>query len=166
MLQRSSSPLSKEEEVVIQTVALAPAKNPPIHMEVGIEECLHIEFTYDKESYHLSDVVTGRINFLLVRIKVKHLELTILRREKAGNSSHVYNESDTVTKFEVMDGAPVRGEVVPVRLYLSGFDLTPTYANVAQRYSVRYYLNLVLIDEQDRRYFKQHEIKLWRKKIK
>ena len=36
-------------------------------MEVGIEDCLHIEFEYDKGAYHLGDVVAGRIFFLLVR---------------------------------------------------------------------------------------------------
>ena len=35
-------------------------------MEVGIEDCLHIEFEYDKAAYHLRDVVVGHIYFLLV----------------------------------------------------------------------------------------------------
>lgn len=35
-------------------------------MEVGIEDCLHIEFEYDKARYHLKDVVSGKIYFLLV----------------------------------------------------------------------------------------------------
>lgn len=54
-----------------------------------------------------------------------------------------------------MDGAPVKGELVPVRFYLASTDLAPTYDNVNNRFSCRYSLNLVLIDEQDRRYFKQ-----------
>jgi len=29
---------------------------------------------------------------------------------------------------------------------------------------LKYYLNLVLVDEDDRRYFKQQEITLWRKR--
>jgi hypothetical protein len=33
--------------------------------------------------------------------------------------------------------------------------LTPTYRNVNNKFSVKYYLNLVLVDEEDRRYFKQ-----------
>lgn len=35
--------------------------------------------------------------------------------------------------------------------------------DVGKRFSVRYFLNLVLVDEEDRRYFKQQEITLWRK---
>ena len=65
---------------------------------------------------------------------------------------------------ELADGAPVRGESIPIRLFLSGFDaLTPTFRNVNSKFSVKYFLNLVLIDEEDRRYFKQQEITLYRK---
>ena len=48
------------------------------------------------------------------------------------------------------------------RLFLSPYDLTPTFSNVHNRFSVKYYLNLVLVDEEDRRYFKQQEIQLFR----
>jgi vacuolar protein sorting-associated protein 26 len=73
-------------------------------------------------------------------------------------------ETETVAKYEVMDGAPVRGEHIPIRIFLKGFtQLTPTYVNVNNKFSVRHYLNLVLVDEEDRRYFKQQEIILWRK---
>jgi len=61
-----------------------------------------------------------------------------------------------------MDGAPVRGETIPIRLFLSGFDLTPTFKDVNKKFSVRYYLNLVLVDEERRRYYKQQEITLLR----
>jgi vacuolar protein sorting-associated protein 26 len=47
------------------------------------------------------------------------------------------------------------GEAIPIRLFLGGFDLTPTFREVNKKFSTRYYLNLVLIDEENRRYFKQ-----------
>ena len=47
------------------------------------------------------------------------------------------------------------GESIPIRLFLSGYDLTPTMKEVNKKFSVRYYLNLVLVDEEERRYFKQ-----------
>ena len=123
----------------------------------------------------------GKIYFLLVRIKIKHMELSIIRRETTGTPPNQYNESETITKFEIMDGAPIRGsssspfnppsswggrklrpaadclpgETIPIRLFLGGFDLTPTFRDVNKKFSTRYYLNLVLIDEENRRYFKQ-----------
>ena len=103
------------------------------------------------------------------------MELSIIRRETTGSPPNQYNESETITKFEIMDGAPVRGkwlvwptqlfnfkkpmfclgETIPIRLFLGGFDLTPTFRDVNKKFSTRYYLNLVLIDEENRRYFKQ-----------
>ena len=59
-----------------------------------------------------------------------------------------------------MDGAPVKGESIPIRVFLAGYDLTPTMRDINKKFSVRYYLNLVLVDEEDRRYFKQ-QVNIW-----
>lgn len=161
----------KEVDMAVQNLYPQPEINNTIKMEVGIEDCLHIEFEYDKSKYHLKDVIVGKVFFLLVRIKIKHMELNIIRRETTGSSgsgpagANQTTDNETLSKFEIMDGAPVKDQCIPVRLYLSGFELTPTYKNVQNKFSVRYFLNLVLVDEEDRRYFKQQEVFLWRKKI-
>jgi vacuolar protein sorting-associated protein 26 len=113
-------------------------------------------------------VLIGKIYFLLVRIKIKHMEVVIIKRESCGSGqgANTYNESENISKYEIMDGAPVRGESIPIRLFLSPYDLTPTYRNVQNKFSVKYYINLVLVDEEDRRYFKQQEIQLWRKSLR
>jgi hypothetical protein len=177
-------PLQKEHDIWIQVLGQAPAQNEAIKMEVGIEDCLHIEFEYERRVYHLQDTILGNIHFLLVRIKIKHMELAVIRRETSGervaaitsptapgpqidNGSNIFTETQTLVKYEIMDGAPVKGEVIPVKLSMCGIpaDLTPTYSSVNNRFSVRYFLNLVLVDEEDRRYFKQQEIILWRKEL-
>jgi len=163
-IQRSfSSNIVKEQDIWVQNFQKPPEINNSIKMEVGIEDCLHIEFEYNKSKYHLKDVIIGKVYFLLVRIKIKHMEIALIKRESTGTGPNLYNESETLTKFEIMDGAPVRGESIPVRLFLGGFELTPSYRTVHNKFSVKYYLNLVLVDEEDRRYFKQQEITLWRK---
>ncbi|KAG5219377.1 Vacuolar protein sorting-associated protein 26B protein [Salix suchowensis] len=143
-ISRRMADVSKEQDLWVHSFRMPPDSNNSIKMEVGIEDCLHIEFEYNKSKYHLKDVIVGKIYFLLVRIKIKHMELSIIRRETTGSPPNQYNESETITKFEIMDGAPVRG-----------FDLTPTFRDVNKKFSTRYYLNLVLVDEENRRYFKQ-----------
>lgn len=59
--------------------------------------------------YHLKDVILGKIYFLLVRIKIKNMDLEIRRRESTGSGSNTHVETETLAKFELMDGAPVRG---------------------------------------------------------
>ncbi|CAI0453082.1 unnamed protein product [Linum tenue] len=150
------------QDFVVRNYTPQPPVNNSIKMEVGIEDCLHIEFEYSKSKYHLKDVILGKIYFLLVRIKIKNMELEIRRRESTGSGPNTYVETETLAKYELMDGAPVRGESIPVRLFLSPYELTPTYRNINNKFSVKYYLNLVLVDEEDRRYFKQQEITVYR----
>ncbi|CAN1837566.1 Vacuolar protein sorting-associated protein 26A, partial [Linum perenne] len=152
----------EHQDFVVRNYTPQPPVNNSIKMEVGIEDCLHIEFEYNKSKYHLKDVIIGKIYFLLVRIKIKNMELEIRRRESTGSGPNTYVETETLAKYELMDGAPVRGESIPVRLFLSPYELTPTYRNINNKFSVKYYLNLVLVDEEDRRYFKQQEITVYR----
>ncbi|TRY90532.1 hypothetical protein DNTS_002659 [Danionella cerebrum] len=160
---RRLSDLVKEYDLIVHQLATYPDVNNSIKMEVGIEDCLHIEFEYNKSKYHLKDVIVGKIYFLLVRIKIQHMELQLIKKEMTGIGPSTTTETETVAKYEIMDGAPVKGESIPIRLLLAGYDLTPTMRDVNKKFSVRYFLNLVLVDEEDRRYFKQQEIVLWRK---
>lgn len=133
----------------------------------------------------------------MVRIKLKNMDVEIRRRESTGSGANTHVETETLAKFELMDGAPVRGtslssfrfhlffmvvlvprtffvlivmkrcacftgESIPIRLFLSPYELTPTHRNINNKFSVKYYLNLVLVDEEDRRYFKQQEITIYR----
>ncbi|XP_047495479.1 vacuolar protein sorting-associated protein 26B-like [Penaeus chinensis] len=160
---RRLSDIVREMDLLVHTLSSYPEMNNSIKMEVGIEDCLHIEFEYNKSKYHLKDVIVGKIYFLLVRIKIKHMEIAIIKRETTGSGPNTFNENETIAKYEIMDGAPVRGESIPIRVFLAGYDLTPTMRDINKKFSVRYYLNLVLVDEEERRYFKQQEITLWRK---
>ena len=40
-------------------------------------------------------------------------------------------------------------------MYLANYPLTPTMRSVEDRFSVKYYLNLVVTDIDDNKYFKQ-----------
>lgn len=159
---RRMNDVTREKDVWVYSYRQNPDSTSTIKMDVGIEDCLHIEFEYSKSRYHLKDVIVGRIYFLLVRLKIKHMELSIIRRETVGAPPNQVNESETLVRFEIMDGAPVRGETIPIRLFLGGFDLSPTMRDVNKKFSARTFLSLVLIDEDARRYFKQSEIILYR----
>ncbi|XP_077236018.1 vacuolar protein sorting-associated protein 26A isoform X2 [Tasmannia lanceolata] len=104
------------QDIWVRNYTPLPTINNSIKMEVGIEDCLHIEFEYNKSKYHLKDVIVGKIYFLLVRIKIKNMELEIRRRESTGSGPNTHVETETLAKFELMDGAPVRGESIPITL--------------------------------------------------
>ena len=45
---RRMSDLIKEQEILVHALSHYPEMNNSIKMEVGIEDCLHIEFEYNK----------------------------------------------------------------------------------------------------------------------
>lgn len=100
-VSRRMADVIREKDIWVYSYRMPPENNTPIKMDVGIEDCLHIEFEYSKSKYHLKDVIVGRIYFLLVRLKIKHMELSIIRRETTGTPPNQYNESETLVRFEV-----------------------------------------------------------------
>lgn len=77
---------------------------------------MHIESDYSKSEYYLKDVIVARMYFLLVRLKIWYMELSIIGCETAGVPPSQYNESETLVRFEIMDGPPNRGETISIRL--------------------------------------------------
>lgn len=139
---------------------LVHSEPKPVKLDIGIENCLHIEFEYSKSQYSLKEVIVGRIYFLLTRLKIKHMELSLITRESSGLQPSNYLIDSTVIRYEIMDGSPVKGDTIPIRLFLGGYELTPDMS--CNYFNVKNYLSLVIIDEDGRRYFKQSEIVLYR----
>lgn len=77
---------------------------------------------------------------------------TAVRRASKAHSMHVFL---------------LAGECVPLRVFLKPYSLTPTY-RATNKFTVKYFLNLVLVDEEDRRSGKVafvFSLKFWRVQI-
>jgi vacuolar protein sorting-associated protein 26 len=136
-----------------------------VSMEVGVDNLLHIEFKYDKKVFHLKERVLGKVTFKVMDLDLQYGEIALVRKEFIGpGRPNDPVETETLQKFEIMDGTPIVGEVVPIRLYLNAVPrLTPSYPNIHNCFRVVYFLNLVLITGEGKRYFKQQEIFLYRR---
>ena len=72
-------------------------------------------------------------------------------------------DNSLISKFELVDGNPETGDVIPIRMFLGSYELYPTYMNINNIFSLRFFLKIVLIDDDDKYFYKQQEIILWRK---
>jgi len=68
--------------------------NSSIKMELESRIACTLSFEYNKSKYHLKDVIVGKIYFLLVRIKIKHMEIAIIKRETTGTGPNVLMKRD------------------------------------------------------------------------
>lgn len=126
-----------------------------ILMEVGIDDLLNIKIQIPKKHYYLKDVLEGEIVFSIVKVMIKKMELNIIRKEVLGLGANAKTRTDEINKFEIMDGCPIKEEVIPIRMFFNGIgELTPTMEKVNNKFSVRYFLNLIIHDELNRKYFK------------
>lgn len=133
----------------------------PLRMDVGIDDWLHLVFESKRNVFHLKDVIKGSVRFKTCSLKLVSMEIQILRKEVSfGNDEKT--ETTVVSRHQIMDGAPSRNEIIPLKIFLTGIPLTPSFDDVNSRLQVVYYLNLVLIDVEERRFFKQCKIVLVR----
>ena len=153
-----------EQEFLVRNpepISVLSENNQPIKLEVGIEDWLHLVFDLDSRNFGLKDIALGRVTFKKVSIRLKNMEVQIIRKEVV-NVANVAPIQKVLTRFEIMDGGPIKNETIPIRFFLKPYELTPTYKNINNKFSVKYFVNLVLYDINEKRYYKQHEIELFR----
>ena len=89
--------------------------------------------------------------------KSQQIHLERFQRNQSASFSAIRHKNNIIWRLFLTLFYPfiAPGESIPIRLFLSGYELTPTMKDINKKFSVRYYLNLVLVDEEERRYFKQ-----------
>ena len=132
----------------------------PIRMQVGMKEKLSLAIYFHHKNYNCRGTLKGFILFNFINISLKFMEVQIVRRESIFGDKKC--EPAYVARYELIDGVPIKNERIPIRFFLKSYNLTPTYQNIDNIFCVRYFLNLVIADEEDNRYFKQKEICLYR----
>lgn len=66
-----------------------------------------------------------------------HMDIELVRKEIVGMGDKEVIESEVLAKYEIMDGMPVKDEVIPVRMYLKPYDLSPSFRNVDKLFSLK-----------------------------
>lgn len=141
---------------VIQNIQKPPILIDCSKMEIGVSDKVHIEYEINQNKYHLTDIIVGKMYFLDVFCMIKSIEVQIVKKEN--NSNNIL-----VGRVEVCDGQPYEGDLIPFRLYLSGKGLGPTIKN--EIYSVKYFLKILIILENDKTLYKTQELIFWRKEF-
>ena len=147
-----------------QDESILKQNDEQIKLDVGIEDKLKLSIVFFSKNYKLKGEMNGEVTFKKVNFDLKSMDLMIMKREiMKGDDDY---DPAILGKYEIMDGGPFSNETVPIRIYLKPYDLTPTYDNVNNKFSVRYYRNLVLVDSTGNKFFKQKEVCFYRIKKK
>jgi vacuolar protein sorting-associated protein 26 len=130
-------------------------------MSIGILKVLDLRLSFEKSKFHLKDTIVGNFQYKHFGMRIQHMELCLVKKEIYGTTS----ETKNIARYEILDGGPIVGEVVPIRFYLSSVEgLTPTLSIPKHGLACIYLINIILHDEDGKRYFKSHEVEIYRKK--
>ena len=68
LISRRMADVNKEKDIWVHSFRMPPDSNNSIKMEVGIEDCLHIEFEYNKSKYALIRLYFAAVNGQLLQV--------------------------------------------------------------------------------------------------
>ncbi len=158
--------ISYEEEFAVvrpSEESVLKKNDEPITMNVGIKELLSVLIEFDHSNYGIHGTLKGFVSFGKVNLLLTKMEVNLIKKETVyGIDSQKNSVQKIITSFELIDGGPYKNETIPFRFFLAPYNLTPSYIDIAGNFSVRYYLNLIIKDQNNNRYFKQKEIFLHR----
>ncbi len=87
------------------------------------------------------------------------MSISVYRNETYESDSTFFKKRTVVKTYEIMDGAPVRGDNIPIRVFLSDSDIWPFFPFPQSHLKVEHYLRVQMIDENGKKYFKRMKIR-------
>ena len=155
--------ISYEEEFVVvkpNEKSILKKNDEPISMNVGFKDLFSISIEFEHVNYGIHGTLKGFISFRKIGISLTKMELQLIKKETifGHEMQNEIQQHKIIAIFELIDGETYRKETIPFRFFLEPYHLTPSYPNVAGNFSVRYFLKLIIKDDNNNRYYKQKEI--------
>ena len=132
----------------------------PLRLKVGVRNVLSLSIEFDHSNYNCRGTLKGFVTFNLVNTNIKFMEIQLIRREIIFDGKKY--EPEYIARYELVDGGPCKYERLPIRFFLKSYNLTPSYPDIEGFFGVKYFLNFVVVDGEDNRFFKFAEINLFR----
>jgi vacuolar protein sorting-associated protein 26 len=157
-----SSSIVKEVEIFVVRFSKEPAVNCFVKIECGYEDAVQTELELAQLKHHNNDVLLGRVYFHIIRVRLEEVTLKVIRKEIIGVGRDATVYDDVIGHFVILDGPVAKGDSIPIRVFLKSCGVTPTYTNISNRASVKYFIFLLMRDEEGRTFSKEQEIVIWR----
>jgi vacuolar protein sorting-associated protein 26 len=146
----------------IKAFAYVPCvtKLQPLCVRVAVTENIRIDLLINRRRFELRDVILGGAHFLLVALKITKFEVSLVAQEVFEQNGKPIKHKNVIRTWQITDGAPIKGEIIPFRLFLSPLNLTPSCVDQTMGYSVSHFLHFIVYTTSRQKYFKSLQIKL------
>lgn len=129
-----------------------------IHNEVGIKNILHVEFIFPRQAYDAREPIVGAACFILVKLRIVFMRINVFRSEVFSSETSFFKKKTLLKTYDILDGAPVKGDFIPIRVFMADADIWPFVNFKGSSLEVEHYLRVEMIDENGKKYYKKMKV--------
>lgn len=101
-----------EKEFCVRNITEKPHDKKFVQMSVGLKNKIRILCKFYKRTFHLNDLILGKLVFDLIDVPLKKVFIAIIKSEMIEfDSTKKFCESKKLINFQIVDGSPVAGLV-------------------------------------------------------
>jgi vacuolar protein sorting-associated protein 26 len=149
-----------QQEVISYEIHPPLKKIDPLCVRVAVSENIRIDLMISRRSFELGDVICGAAHFLLVALKIRQFTVTLQAQELMEAGGKTQKGRHVLHTWDITDGAPVKGEIVPFRLYLAPLAASPSCSRAESGYTVTHFLHFSITTTSNEKYFKALQVHL------
>jgi len=158
------SPLTTETEFAVQLPVIGVMYTQGFEVQLRIADFLMIHVGINKTSFNMDECIIGKLAIEQIKLLIKKVQVSVVRREIFNpNQDVTCTKEEILTKVELTNKCPKKGDIIPFKLNLSSLNLSPSLLQYNMKFMTKHFLILSFIDEADRSLFKPVEINIWRK---
>lgn len=159
VVKKGFSSIEQDKEIEAYIITPCVTKLNPLCVRIAVAENIRIDLMIAKRKYELGDVILGAVHFLLVALKIIEFDVSLQVEEVQEVNGKPKKVKHVIATWEIADGAPVKGEIIPFRLYLAPLKITPSVVDESNGYSASHFLIFKILTSAEK-YFKPIQIKL------
>ncbi|CAL6046692.1 Vacuolar_protein sorting 26 [Hexamita inflata] len=162
---------AKNNIVASQELVYMEALDKPVDLphksEVGAENALQVEIECPNTNLDVTcDILYGKVHFVTAQKKMEEMKVQIKRRDgyrMTANDVPILTDWFDLYNYQIMDGAPVRNEIIPFKIRLDQIsNITPSFKTDLVK--VEYCLLICVIDTDGQSYYKDVPLIFYRGK--
>ena len=160
IVKKGFGTIEHNHEIIAYSYSPCVSKLQPVCVRVAVAENIRIDLLINRRKFELNDVLLGGAHFLLVALKIVKFTVELVAQEILDIGGKTKKHSHTIFEWEITDGAPVKGEIIPFRLFFAPLDISPSVVDQTKGYSVSHFLHFFIHTTSGTKYFKALQIKL------
>lgn len=160
IVKKGFGAIEHTKEIIAYSYSPSVTKIQPLCVRVAVAENIRVDLLISRRKFEINDVLLGGAHFLLVALKIVKFTVSLVSQEILDIGGKTKKHTNTIFEWEITDGAPVKGEIVPFRLFLAPLNVSPSVVDQTKGYSASHFLHFYIHTTSGTRYFKAIQIKL------